>query len=188
LPNLKGPFLIIAVICFAFVLGYKQDALLREIRSKWAIWNPAFQLHSSDAKQLQDTKPLVSGIKQQSSSALSQAPIASKTPESRSRNIQQIESLESVTPGSVQPRQEQQRNLYFEKLSEQLRELKGEAPSTNPAQKTAPQPSSASTIHTTDGSTDTDKDADEEQLQEPEDSASDDQVSEEENSPGEPDE
>ena len=39
-----------------------------------------------------------------------------------------VESLNSAAPGAIDTRQVIQRNAYFEKLSQQLRELKGEEP------------------------------------------------------------
>ena len=52
-------------------------------------------------------------------------------PQPAAPNIKQ--TLESITPGSPQENQIAQRNLYFEKLSQQLKDLQGEQPPPVPA-------------------------------------------------------
>jgi hypothetical protein len=177
LPNLKGPILIISVICISFVLGYKQDTLFSELRSMWATWKPLAQSDDTITKQTPGAIQQIPLIEQRQSSTQSPNSAFYKKPEPQHGEINKIESLESVTPGSVQPRQEMQRNLYFEKLSEQLRELRGEPPSpaTNASQSIGNPPNTHK------------KEADEE-LQEPDESTPDDQESEGELIPDEPEE
>lgn len=49
-------------------------------------------------------------------------------------------TLDSIRPGQVQETQKVQRNAYFEKLSEQLKQLQGENPPPPPAEPKAEQP------------------------------------------------
>jgi hypothetical protein len=49
-------------------------------------------------------------------------------------------TLDSIRPGQIEPRKLTQRNAYFEKLSQQLRELQGGNVSPQPSPQASPAP------------------------------------------------
>ncbi len=154
MPTLKGPLLIVAVICASFFLGYKQDVLISGIESSWESWRTSRDSTVSSSIPSRPTTDEAGGTSSQISPApaVSSSPYppspypvgkgSSSSPTPPQKNPKR-ESLDSIAPGSVQPKQEQQRNLYFEKLSEQLRELRGESPPSSPPPP-APSPTSSS--------------------------------------------
>ena len=135
----KGRLIIIALLFSAFAWGYKQDALV----ASWRSWRepapqpppaeqttpttpPAVQPVTPNNTALYPTTPNNSVVIQPENPAVASDPVppAQNTGEKNALS----DTLDSIRPGQIQQNQIVQRNAYFEKLSQQLRDLQGGAP------------------------------------------------------------
>lgn len=148
---IKGPGLVIILICLSFTVGYTEENF-------WQWWNtpqekpqeveqPAEVLQpapppkplkksaaSGSPAPMPYTSPAFSGFNANgnSSKKMIPPPQASMSPVSRARNNPSLKStLNSVKRGEIDDNQVIRRNAYFEKLSKQMRELKGEESSSD---------------------------------------------------------
>ncbi|MFN8389590.1 MAG: hypothetical protein U0136_04810 [Bdellovibrionota bacterium] len=144
----KGPITIVGLLCVAFLWGYSKDSLL----AKWAGWQSAAD--SAPVPQAQPVVPPATNVPEQKRPQVAPPPIAAmpaavnRPPQAGlplptpSPGAALANTLDSIRPGQIEPQQITQRNAYFEKLSQQLKELQGGGPTANgtPGVNTPPAP------------------------------------------------
>lgn len=131
MPNRSALFTLFAVLLVAFVWGYKREDL-------FAMWTTVTTLgSSSDSEEavtpgvteqpvvIEPGQPIAPPVIAQQPPVQPPPPFAAKAaPQQPSLT----ETLDSIRPAQVQPEQITQRNAYFQKLSQQLKELQGGSP------------------------------------------------------------
>lgn len=144
MPSRSKISALVLLMIAAFAWGYKRDALL----DAWASWKAApsatdtsVGAPTGNASATLNPQPLQTGLAPRPFSGtgpgmgVAGQPVPPNVPPGYpGPGIQQpatntlTNTLDSIRPGEIQPEQLTQRNAYFEKLSQQLRELQGGTP------------------------------------------------------------
>ena len=145
MTQLKGPLLIAAIVCAAFLWGYQGDSLKNWFnRSAEAPVSPEPPVQQQAVAPPSEPKPVpppasanylsvpfpqqgfgkapAPGVPANPYAALNKA----ASPPGQSGSLAQ--TMDSINSGQIQDEQVVRRNAYFEKLAEQLKELRGESP------------------------------------------------------------
>lgn len=147
MAHLKGPILIAAVVCCAFLWGYQQNSLrdmfarIRSVPKSEPVAEPVPQV----AEAPQQVKPPAAAANTAYLSVpFPQQPAANAAPPppppvnpyaalgkasaGPRQNGNLAATMDSINSGEIQDEQVVRRNAYFEKLADQLKELRGEPP------------------------------------------------------------
>lgn len=119
MPNRGAVLAVLISLTVAFLWGFKRDLISSLFASAPAAVSPAAPAESNPF----GSAPVQPAGMASNSSA--PAP-AFPGPPVRANNLSN--TLDSIRPGQIPPAQVTQRNEYFEKLSQQLRELQGGTP------------------------------------------------------------
>lgn len=146
MPSRSKVSSLVLILVLAFVWGYKRDALLQA----WASWGTAAPAESSApvAQSLAAEVPVAPPPTAPAQPGLAPPPRAPAPPPGPAAQNPPTQNnltttLDSIRPGQIQQEQIVQRNAYFEKLSQQLRELQGGTPpppGANPPTEPDPPP------------------------------------------------
>jgi len=134
----KAPFVVTLIVILAFFSGYKQQ----EISSFWQGLSAEEVLEGDQtvpaekeqgAKEIKESNPPAAESKAAGPLPVNPyAALLKKGPTLKTRGEAKdgalTGTLDSVRPGKISPEQQAQRNTYFDKLREQLREMQGEKP------------------------------------------------------------
>ena len=145
MSQLKGAIAVGVIVFLAFFTGYKQDALERLWQRMLAANPDPVQPVKQDAVLVQSGADAVSPpaetvpIPAPPQGEKQAQPAHGLNPMGSQDSLRR--SLDAIRPNKVPEERRQYRNAYFDKLSQQLKELQGEAPpqtSTSPPPPPAP--------------------------------------------------
>ena len=130
----KGTILtILAALTFAFAWGYKRDDLL----AYWRAFNEPPKVEAPPPVASVAEVPVAPPVQPPAvpptrGNAAAQANMMPPVAPPVHKQEELTNTLDSIRPTQIQPEAITQRNAYFEKLSQQLKELQGGAPNSAP--------------------------------------------------------